>query len=234
MTTVAILQPGYVPWLGFFDQMRRADHFVYYDDVQFDKHGWRNRNRVKGPKGPEWLTVPVRHTGRADQLILETEIVDDAPWARKQIKTLRQLYARAPHLEPYVTELAAVIERPWRLLADLDYAVIDLMRRWLGVTTPTYRSSQIGVGGGKVERLVNLCRHFQAARYLTGDAARDYLDLGLFAAAGVDVIWQDYKHPAYPQLHGDFVSHLSALDLVFNCGADSGEVLRQAAGENGR
>lgn len=222
MTTVVVLQPGYVPWLGFFDQMRRADQFVYYDDVQFDKHGWRNRNRIKGPTGPVWLTVPVRHSGRADQLILETEVSDGAPWSKKQIRTIEQLYARAPHREPYLSELTAILSRPWRMLIDLDMTIVDLMRQWFGIETPIHRSSQLGIGGGQSERLLNVCRHFGANRYLSGEAARSYLDVGLFERAGVHVDWQSYQHPVYPQLHGPFISHLSALDLVLNVGPESG------------
>ncbi|MBM3512435.1 MAG: WbqC family protein [Alphaproteobacteria bacterium] len=225
MTTVAVLQPGYIPWLGFFEQMARADHFVYYDDVHFDKHGWRNRNRVKGPTGPVWLSVPVRHSGRADQLILETEIVPDIPWAKKQIRTLQQLYAKAPHRDPYLAEFAEIIEHPWRLISDLDMAVGDVMRGWFGITTPIYRSSALGIGGGQSERLVNICKNFGATRYVSGAAARDYLEVTLFDRAGIEVVWQDYRHPTYPQLHGDFVSHLSALDLALNVGASSRRVI---------
>jgi hypothetical protein len=228
MTTVVVLQPGYIPWLGFFDQMRRADHFVYYDDVQFDKHGWRNRNRVKGPAGPTWMTVPVRHTGRADQLVLHTEIVEGTNWEKKQIRTLEQFYARAPHREPYAAEFAATIGRHWKMLAELDIAVIDVMRRWLGIATPTYRSSELGIDGDKSGRLVNLCRHFGANRYLSGEAARSYLDVAQFDRAGIDVAWQSYAHPTYSQLHGEFVSHLSALDLILNVGEDSRRILTSA------
>jgi len=105
--TLVVLQPGYLPWLGFFDQMRRADAFIYYDDVQFDKHGWRNRNRVKAPDGrPHWLTVPVLHSGRNWPRILDVGIDNRTPWARKHVGTLRQFYSRAPHLERYLPELA--------------------------------------------------------------------------------------------------------------------------------
>lgn len=225
MTTVAVLQPGYAPWLGFFRQMIDADIFVYYDDVQFDKHGWRNRNRIKGTAGPVWLSVPVRHSGRADQTVNETEIVE-GPWAKKQVRTVRQLYARAPHLEPYAAEFAEIIERPWSRLVDLDMALVDAMRRWFAIDTPLYRSSALGIGGGKVERLINICQHFGADRYLSGNAAKSYIDPALFEAARIELAWQDYPHPIYPQLHGDFISHLSALDLALNTGPEAARILR--------
>jgi hypothetical protein len=226
MTTLAILQPGYLPWLGFFRQMIDADIFVYYDDVQFDKHGWRNRNRVKGPAGPVWLSVPVRHTGRADQTVNDAEIVAGTPWAKKQVRTIRQLYARAAHLEPYAGEFEELLGRPWQRLVDLDIALVERMRDWFKITTPLHRSSKLGVGGGKVERLVDICRHFGATRYLSGNAAKSYLDPALFDAAGIELRWQDYAHPVYPQLHGDFTSHLSALDLVLNTGPAAADILR--------
>jgi hypothetical protein len=119
---IVVLQPGYLPWLGFFDQMRRADIFVYYDDVQFDKHGWRNRNRIKSPDGAHWLTVPVRRA-RLDQRILDVEIDNRAAWARKHVGSIRQFYASAPFLDRYLPELAALLERRWKLIVDLDLAV---------------------------------------------------------------------------------------------------------------
>src|SRR5260221_1967030 len=115
--TLVVLQPGYLPWLGFFDQMRRSDVFVYYDDVQFDRHGWRNRNRIKTPQGPLWLTVPVRHTGLGPQRIVDTEIDTRTPGARKHMRTMRQYCARAPVVEPYLPALDEGRERQWTLIA---------------------------------------------------------------------------------------------------------------------
>ena len=111
VTTVVVLQPGYLPWLGFFDQMRRADVFVYYDDVQYDKHGWRNRNRIKTQDGPQWLTVPVRHGGQGFPRIIDVEIDGRTPWARKHVASVRQAYARAPFLQRYLPELEELLQR---------------------------------------------------------------------------------------------------------------------------
>jgi hypothetical protein len=216
---VAVLQPGYLPWLGFFDQLRRADIFVYYDDVQYDKHGWRNRNRIKTRQGPAWLTVPVRHGGFPR--ILDVEIDARTPWARKHVLTVRQAYARAPHLPRYLPALEALLSQRWVRLVDLDIACVDLLASWLGVRARIERSSALRIGGTRSERLVNICRHFGATRYLSGDAAQSYLETGLFERHGIAVEWQRYAHPTYPQLHGDFVSHLSALDLILNCGDEA-------------
>jgi hypothetical protein len=225
LTTVAILQPGYLPWLGFFDQLRRCDVFVYYDDVQFDKHGWRNRNRVKGPAGPQWLTVPVLHTGRGQPAIHEIELEPRVPWARKHLRTLELLYAKAPHREPYLTELAAVLTQPWSRLAELDIAAVELISRWLALQRTMHRSSQLGISGDRSERLLKICQNFSADRYLSGNAAQSYLDTDLFERNGIAVEWQNFTHPTYPQLHGEFVPFLSTIDLVFNVGARALDVI---------
>lgn len=228
MTTVAILQPGFLPWLGFFDQMIRSDHFVYYDDVQFDKHGWRNRNRIKTSHGLAWLTVPVRHSGHHGQTIAETEIDHSRPWSHKMVRTIEQVYSRSPHCHRYSRELGDILcaEPPTPLLLDLDLRVIDLMRRWLQIDTPAVRSSTLGIEGGQSDRLVAICRHFGADRYLSGSAAKSYLQQELFDAAGISVVWQDYQHPVYRQLYGEFIPSLSALDLVLNLGPDSPKAIR--------
>jgi hypothetical protein len=219
-----ILQPGYLPWLGFFDQMRRADVFVHYDDVQFDKHGWRNRNRVKGPSGgPHWLTVPVHHRGWPR--LQDVEIDNRGPWARKHVATLEHFYARAPFLDRYLPELAELLLRRWDRLVALDAAVTGLLATWLGLRPRVVRASELSVPGTRSERLLAICRHFGARRYLSGSAARTYLDTALFERHGIEVVWQDYVHPVYPQQHGAFVSHLSAVDLLFNCGDESAAIL---------
>jgi len=231
--TLVVLQPGYLPWLGSFDQMQRSSVFIYYDDVQFDKHGWRNRNRVKAPDGaPHWLTVPVLHSGRNWPAILEVEIDNRGAWARKHVGTLRQFYAKASHLHRYLPALEEMLERRWTLLVDLDLAVTGLICGWLGLERRMLRASALGISGKQSERLLALCQHAGAQRYLSGDSARDYLDTGLFAQHGIEVEWQNYLHPVYPQQHGDFVPYLSIVDLVFNCGEESAAILgRAGAGE---
>lgn len=226
MTTVAILQPGYLPWLGFFDQMRRSDVFVYYDDVQFDKHGWRNRNRIKTPAGPLWLSVPVLHSGRRGQPIVDVEIDNRVPWARKHLSSIRQNYAKSPYIDDYLPGLDAILQRPWKFLVDLDMHVVELLAAWLDIQPRIVRSSELGIEGDKSARLLDICRHFSADCYISGDAAKDYLDCELFSANAISVQWQEYPHPVYPQLHGNFLPYLSALDLVLNTGAASQKIIR--------
>jgi WbqC-like protein family len=218
LTTLVVLQPSYLPWLGYFDQMRKADVFVWYDDVQFDKNGWRNRNRIKCPKGPLWLTVPVLHKGRGLQAINTIEIDNSKSWRRKHLLSIQQFYARAPFIESFVPRLAEILNQSWHLLVDLDIATTTWLACELGIKTRRYRASQLEIEGDRNGRLINLCHHFGANRYLSGGSARHYLDVSRFAAAGVEVNWHCYKHPDYFQLHGEFVPYLSALDVLLNVG----------------
>jgi hypothetical protein len=225
--TLAVLQPGYLPWLGFFDQLQRSDIFIFYDDVQYDKNGWRNRNRIKSPAGPQWLTVPVR-INSLSQRMLDTEIDERQPWARKHIGTIKQFYAKAPYLKRYLPELEELLMgRRWERLIDLDIAVTELFCSWLTIERRMARASELEIGGERSERLLNICRHFGARRYLSGNSAQTYLDVDLFSRHGIEIEWQDYQHPIYCQQHGEFVPYLSALDLLLNCGDNSASIIAQ-------
>lgn len=229
MTTLVVLQPGYLPWLGYFDLMNKADVFIHYDDVQFDKHGWRNRNRVKGPNGTVWLTVPVLHSGRFGQSLIDVEIDNRQDWRRKHLLTLRQSYARASFVHTILLRLQEILQRPWLRLVDVDLAIIEWLATELGISPQFHRSSLLNVGGDRNHRLINFCRYFGASRYISGNAAREYIDLRLFTAAGIELIWHDYSHPTYPQQHNGFIPYLSVLDLLLNVGINSLEVLSRSS-----
>lgn len=218
MTTLVVLQPSYLPWIGCFDMMAQADVFVWYDDVQFDKHGWRNRNRIKGPQGPLWLTVPVLHTGRGHQSIADTRIDETKSWRRKHLLSIEQNYARAPFVRDMLPRLAAILDSARDSISGLAMATTDWLAREFAIATPRHRASELDADGDRNGRLIQLCNRLGANRYLSGDAARDYIDIARFAAAGVEVAWHGYRHPVYPQLHGEFVPYLSALDLLLNVG----------------
>ncbi|MEK7866791.1 MAG: WbqC family protein [Planctomycetota bacterium] len=242
---VVVLQPGYLPWLGFFDQLDRSDMFVLYDDVQFDKHGWRNRNRIKTRDGPMWLTVPVRTKGLGKPRNDEVEIDPTQHWAGKHLQAIRTWYGKAPHFARVFAAIEEVLSRPWARLLDLDRALMDAALRLLGLERRVFLASELGIGGGQTARLVAICRHLGADRYLTGDAAKSYLDEGKFTEAGISVEWHGYKHPRYRQLHGEFVPYLSIVDLLMNHGAEAlgiltgrlvveqGAVAHEAAPEDG-
>ncbi len=235
MVTLAVLQPGFAPWLGYFDQMIRADVFLHYDTAKFDKNGWRNRNRILTWNGITWLTVPVSaHHG---QQIKDVRISNTSDWARKHMATLRQAYAKAPCREECLAALEPILERRWDYLIDLDIALVDVLVESFGIDCQRGFVSDHAVGGDRTEKLVNLCKAVGAETYLTGDAATDYLETDRFAAAGITVEWQRYNHPRYPQCRWRkagseqpaFVPYLSVLDLFMNCGKDSGSLLHRAA-----
>jgi hypothetical protein len=216
---LVVLQPGYLPWLGFFDQMHWADTFVIYDDVQYTKNDWRNRNRIKGTNGPQWLTVPVSfHIGN---LIKDVALPVDKRWVKSHVKSLQFAYAKARYFDDYFPRIKELIEAPHERLIDLDMALIMYLKSTLGIDTQILYSSRMDAEDSKSQRLINICRECAATQYLTGDAARDYLDVKLFEDNGIEVKYHHYKHPEYPQLFGDFVPYLSVVDILFNCGPES-------------
>lgn len=223
---IAILQPSYLPWLGYFDQIKRSDVFVFYDDVAFDKHGWRNRNRINSANGPLWLSVPVRHKGHSGQLIKDVKIDNSRAWYQKHLRSLQQQYARSEFLPELVSELDRIYQQKSDYLIDLNLSLIQLFMRLLGIRANLVLSSELNISGSQSQRLLNICQHFSAHTYLSGDAAKSYLDLPLFREAGVDVQWQYYAHPVYEQYHGRqhkcaFTPYLSIVDLLLSQGEKS-------------
>ncbi|MFA6030756.1 MAG: WbqC family protein [Elusimicrobiota bacterium] len=223
---IGILQPGYIPWLGFFEQLHRSDVFVLYDDVQYDKNGWRNRNRIKTPTGPQWLTVPVSFDFSAHPAINAVRINNQTDWRRKHLLSLRQNYSQAAFFRDYVGIFEEAYARSWEKLVDLD---LHLLRELAGALGLGHKrvllSSSLGIPGERVERLINTCKHLGADTFYEGAAGRDYMHPSDFAAHGITLEFQDYAHPTYRQLHGAFIPYLSVVDLLFNCGRDSLDIL---------
>ena len=217
-----IVQPSYIPWRGYFDLIRRADVFVFYDDVQYDKHGWRNRNRVKTPRGSEWLTIPVRSRGATSGLLIKDVTASSESWAPKHLDTLRRLYAAAPHFGIYLPWLERRYAAPPPLLADFTIATTIDLAGMLGIAATKFlRSSTLGIGGRKTDRLVAICRALGATEYLSGPSARDYIEPETFAAAGIALEYIDYRYPEYPQLYPPFDPFVTILDLLFMTGSDA-------------
>lgn len=221
---VSIMQPAYLPWLGYFDRLARSDLHIVLDSVAVSKQNFTNRNRVRGSTGPVWLTVPVQRKS-SDQRITETLVGPDRSWKRKHWETLRQAYRRAPHWDRYAGFLASYYATPQEQLVD----VLDLSTTWLcnslGITTPIVRSSTLDVPGSKAELVLQLCKAVGATTYLSGPFGRDYLDPHAFDAAGISLEYHDYGHPQYPQGEHPFEPYLSVLDLLCHCGPDSLDIL---------
>ncbi len=222
---LVILQPSYLPWLGYFDQLYKSDVFVLYDDVQYDKHGWRNRNRIKTPQGLQWLTVPVLTHGMGNQTNREVRIKSGDPWQRKHLQALRTHYGKAPAFPEVFPQIEGWLSKDWEYLWELNLAGLYLFCDMLGLTREIRQSSELGIRGEKSERLVRICRALGADSYLTGDAAKSYVDETAFAAVGIRLEYHGYRHPTYTQLHGEFLSHLSIVDLLMNHGRGSLEIL---------
>ena len=218
-----ILQPSYIPWRGYFDLIHRAGVFVFYDDVQYDTRGWRNRNRIKTPRGPQWLTIPVNARGaQTEHIPIHRIITAPQPWARKHLETLRLFYGGAPHFRDYLPWLERIYADPPPLLADFTISATIDIAEMLGITgTRFLRSSELGVGGGKTERLVNICRHVGATAYLSGPSAKSYIEAERFAEAGIALEYIDYSYPEYPQLYPPYDAQVTILDLLFMTGAEA-------------
>lgn len=222
--TCVILQPSYIPWRGFFHQIQKADIFVFYDDVQFDKRGWRNRNRIKTPRGSQWLTIPVHSRGHQIEHtpIHEIEICQDEDWGRKHWATMQQHYRKAPHFMQYRDMLEHFYSRRDRLLADFTIDLTVQLGRELGLGDKRFvRSSTLGLTGSKTDRLLEALRRLEATRYISGPSARDYIEADKFAAAGIALEYMTYDYPEYPQLYPPFDPQVSILDLLFMTGQDA-------------
>lgn len=225
--TAVILQPSYLPWLGCFAQLHQCDVFVFYDNVQFDKNGWRNRNRIKTSQGEQWLTVPALTSGRSQSLIREVEINNKLKWRKKHLASLRQNYAKAPFFADYFPLLEEVYEREWTQLMDLNIHLFQSLSRAMGLEREFVLASDLDAQGDQTGRLVEICQKVGATRFYEGAAGKDYMDASQFERAGITLEYQDYHHPTYPQLHGPFIPYLSIVDLLFNCGPKSLEILAQ-------
>lgn len=223
---VAIHQPQYLPWLGHFAKLAAADCWIFLDTVQYEKNGWQNRNRIKTPRGAQWLTVPVK--ARLGTLISDVEIDAGQPWQRKHVEAIRVNYARAPHFDRYFGELEQLLRRPWRRLADLNVEVTRFLAEALGLTPRMLRASELSpVSAGPTGRLLDLCVAVGADTYLAGRDGARYMDLPRFEAARVAVLGQEYQHPTYSQPDGDFLPFLSVVDLLLNHGESSLRILRE-------
>jgi hypothetical protein len=218
---VAILQSNYIPWKGYFDIIHDVDLFVFYDDVQYTKHDWRNRNLIKTAQGPKWLTVPVGT--RLDRLVCEVEIHDRA-WAQSHWRLIQQHYGTAQYFNlyrPFFEDL--YLGRSWQSLSALNqYVITYVAREILGITTRFADSREYASTGNRLERLLDLIRKTGAGTYLSGPSAKDYIDPKRFDDLGIALVWKDYTgYPDYPQFYPPFTHQVTILDLLFHIGPEA-------------
>jgi len=227
MKKVAIIQSNYIPWKGYFDLIAAVDEFILYDDMQYTRRDWRNRNQIKTPQGAQWITVPVLVKGNNHKKIGEPEI-EGIFWANTHWKALSLNYSRAP----FFTEVASLLkplyfEETFTHLSQLNRRFIETICAYLGIQTVITNSSDYTLSDGKTERLADLCVQAGGTEYISGPAARDYVDNKGFSDRGLKLTWFEYTgYPEYPQLWGEFMHGVTVLDLLFNCGKEAPRFMR--------
>ena len=236
MKRIACCQPHYIPWIGYFEMIDRVDEFWFFDDVDFIKREWKNRNRIRKERTSsetKWLSVPIERSSQRGTALHRARIAVGEPWRKRHMDAFRHVYRDAPHFTDARDLLRRGLERPAETLADLNVGLVEDIADYLGIETRLGRTSTLGVGGRKTERLVEVCRATAATSYLANNGSATYLEPERFAAASIELAYQDYAHPTYEQRSGEqplpFLSHLSVLDLIANAGEASLAILREGA-----
>ncbi|MBA2710854.1 MAG: WbqC family protein [Tatlockia sp.] len=221
------MQSNYIPWKGYFDMIAAVDEFIIYDDMQFTRRDWRNRNQIKTSQGTQWLTVPVKVKGKYFQTIRETEI-DGESWKQNHWKSLLQNYRRASHFDEIANWLEPIyLKNSYTHLSILNLNLIESFCDYLGIKTIIKNSWDYKLTEGKTERIVNLCKQAGASEYISGPAAKDYIEEEYFIKENIKLSWFDYSgYDEYPQLWDGFIHQVSILDLLFNCGKNSPTYLK--------
>lgn len=209
-------QPAYLPWLGYFDKIIQSDVFVYLDNVQFEKNSFTNRNRIKTPQGEIWLTVPVKSRGHFSKTLTEMKINNTQNWRKKHLNTIFMNYKKAPRFEECFSKIETLYQKEYDYLAELCWDHLLFWCQQIGITTKIVRSSELPVEAKKSDLILELCQHFQADHYVSGALGVNYLQEDDFKQIGIAITYQDYKHPVYAQLWGEFIPYLSIIDFWMN------------------
>ena len=216
---VGLIQSNFIPWKGYFDFIDDVDLFIYYDDMQFSKGSWRNRNKIKTEKGLAWATVPVLHKN-LEQLICDTHIDYSSDWIQKITGQLYHAYRYAPHYEQYAGDFLAILNKKYKTISELNIHINKWIMGLLGIKTKIRMSNEFHAAGVKTDRILDIMDKVGADVYLSGPTAKGYLEEEKFARCGVTLEYKNYEYPAYVQQFGKFESQVSILDLLFNVGAD--------------
>jgi len=231
---VAILQSNYIPWKGYFDLINLANEFILYDDVQYTRRDWRNRNIIKSPSGPFWLTIPVDVKGQYFQKIKDTKVAEQG-WREKHWKAICFNYAKSSYFKDY----SSLFEELYRgsrqvYLSEINYTFIAAINKLLGITTKISWSSDYNLVEGKSERLVDLCQQAKASAYISGPAAKDYIREEVFDENNIQLFWMDYSgYPEYHQLYPPFTHQVSIIDLIFNEGPNVFQFMKSFSAQKG-
>ena len=232
MKAAAIMQPTYLPWLGYFGLMDSVDVFVLLDSVQFARRSWQQRNQIKTAQGATWLTVPVLSKGAREQSISDVLIDKCRDFSAAHIRSIELSYCKAPYFADYAAGLFGILRGGHDRLASLTVELITWLRDQLCIKTPLLRASEINVGGRKADLLAAICQHAGADHYVSPPGSREYMEEStVFADEGIAVTYHAYLHPNYPQQHGDFLPYMSTIDLLFNSGPESLTIIRRGREE---
>ncbi|MES2661921.1 MAG: WbqC family protein [Pseudomonadota bacterium] len=229
---VTIIQPAYLPWLGYFHRISCADIHVVLDHVQIDKNSktkFANRNKIRTPQGWSWLTVPIKTKGKSGELELNAiEIDQEASWKEKHWQTIKTCYSKAPFFKQNASFFEEIYSKNWLHLCDLNAAITEyLLQHAFQIVTPSLTSSSMNLTQQKDDLILEICLQLKATQYISGPFGREYLDKDKFNKAGIEVIYHDYNHPTYTQLFQEFEPYMSAIDLLFNTGPDAMSILKK-------
>ncbi len=226
----AIHQPQFIPWLGYFDKMDSSDVFVFLDNVQYKKNEYQNRNRLRTSGGWQWLTVPTRY--KFPQKINEVQVNNSADWRKKHMQSLRTNYGGSLYYDNYIGHFTGVYQSEWELLSQLSIESVILLKELLGIKTEVAIASEMsGLSDEPNQRLIDICKKVGADTYLAGTDGIKYMDIDRFSDAGIQVTFQDFNHPVYSQVFDGFEYYMSAVDIIFNCGDKSMEIIRKEAAD---
>jgi len=222
---LSVHQPQYIPWLGYFHKIAKSDLFIFLDDVQYKKREFQNRNKIKTASGPLWLTVPVVTKGHYTQNIKDVLINNEEDWASDHLKSIEHNYSKAACFQEHRQFFQALYKKKHEMLIDTSMEMINYSLNYLNIQTPVKMSSEFQIKSMSTQRIIDLCKAAGADTYLSGSGGRDYMDVSLFEKNNIKLLFQDFKHPQYPQLFGSFEPFLSIVDLFLNCGIESREIL---------
>lgn len=223
---IAISQSNYIPWKGYFDLIAAADEFILYDCAQYTKNDWRNRNKIKTPDGAKWLTIPVH--GSTEKSIYEVSVASEK-WRTEHLSTIHQFYKDAPHYNQYKCRIKSIYEEiNSEYLSDINLILLNGILTLLKIETPVKKCTEYSFSGDATEKLLQICRQAGAEVYISGPAAKDYLDTDRFADTGINVEWMNYEnYPVYEQLYPPFYHNVTILDLIFNTGDKARHYLKR-------
>lgn len=226
-------QSAYLPWCGYLQRIAMSDVFVVLDSVQFEKNSFTNRNRIKNPNGVNWLTVPVHLKNHLSETLSDLKIAHTNNWQKKHWKSIQSSYAKAPEFPRHEEFLRLLFLERWDSLRELNDTILHYFLDLLGINTPIHYLSDLKISGKKQDLIINLCEHFDSGEFLFGPEGRNYVEANLFIEKKIEVLFHDYNEAPYPQLWGDFVPNLSAIDMLLNCSIDDVRERIVTKGNNG-